>query len=55
MFWPPLDWTNLYRDLDWKHGWISPIKPASFSGGGGALGAALLPFLDALLPPPVAG
>lgn len=31
--------------------WISPIKPASFSGGGVALGAALLPFLNALLPP----
>ena len=31
--------------------WISPMKPASFSGGGVALGAALLPFLHALLPP----
>jgi hypothetical protein len=27
------------------------MKPASFSGGGVALGAALLPFLHALLPP----
>ena len=35
--------------------WISPMKPASFSGGGIALGAALLPFLDTLLPPPAAG
>lgn len=35
--------------------WISPIKPASFSGGGIALGAALLPFLDTLLPQPAAG
>lgn len=34
--------------------WISPMKPASFSGGGVALGAALLPFLNTLLPP-VAG
>ncbi len=31
------------------------MKPASFSGGGIALGAALLPFLDTLLPPPAAG
>ena len=32
--------------------WISPMKPASFSGGGVALGAALLPLLNTLLPPP---
>ncbi|EJT02501.1 hypothetical protein RCCGE510_28411 (plasmid) [Rhizobium sp. CCGE 510] len=31
--------------------WISPMKPASFSGGV-ALGAALLPFLNTLLLPP---
>ena len=31
--------------------WISPMKPASFSGGGVALGAAFLPFLNTLLPP----
>lgn len=35
--------------------WISPIKPASFSGGGIALGAALLPFLNTLLPPAAGG
>jgi predicted NBD/HSP70 family sugar kinase len=35
--------------------WISPLKPASFSGGGIALGAGLLPFLNTLLPPPAAG
>ncbi|MBX4998837.1 ROK family transcriptional regulator [Rhizobium lentis] len=29
--------------------WISPMRPASFSGGGVALGAALLPFLNTLL------
>ncbi len=27
--------------------WISPIRPASFDGGGIAIGAALLPFFDA--------
>ncbi|ARQ14496.1 transcriptional regulator protein (plasmid) [Rhizobium etli] len=31
--------------------WISPMRPASFSGGV-ALGAALLPFLNTLLLPP---
>jgi predicted NBD/HSP70 family sugar kinase len=35
--------------------WISPIRPASFDGGGIAIGAALLPFFDALLPSPSAG
>jgi len=35
--------------------WISPIRPASFDGGGIAIGAALLPFFDALLPSPTAG
>ena len=35
--------------------WISPIRPASFNGGGIAIGAALLPFFDALLPSPTAG
>jgi predicted NBD/HSP70 family sugar kinase len=32
--------------------WISPIRPASFSGAGIAMGAALLPFFDVLLPSP---
>ena len=35
--------------------WISPIRPASFDGGGIAIGAALLPFFDALLPSPTVG
>jgi predicted NBD/HSP70 family sugar kinase len=35
--------------------WISPMKPASFSGGGIALGAALLPFLNTLLPSAAGG
>jgi predicted NBD/HSP70 family sugar kinase len=35
--------------------WISPIRPASFDGGGIAIGAALLPFFDALLPSPSVG
>ncbi|PDT00312.1 transcriptional regulator [Rhizobium chutanense] len=35
--------------------WISPMKPASFTGGGVALGAALLPFLNTLLLPPASG
>jgi predicted NBD/HSP70 family sugar kinase len=34
--------------------WISPIRPASFAGGGIAIGAALLPFFDQLLPSPLA-
>jgi predicted NBD/HSP70 family sugar kinase len=34
--------------------WISPIRPASFSGAGIAVGAALLPLFDLLLPSPVA-
>lgn len=34
--------------------WISPILPASFDGGGIAIGAALLPFFDTLLPSPMA-
>jgi predicted NBD/HSP70 family sugar kinase len=32
--------------------WISAIRPATFSGAGIAIGAALLPFFDALLPSP---
>jgi hypothetical protein len=31
------------------------MKPASFSGGGIALGAALLPFLNTLLPSAAGG
>lgn len=34
--------------------WISPIRPASFAGGGIAVGAALLPLFDQLLPSPMA-
>ena len=34
--------------------WISPIRAASFPNGGIALGAALLPFFDQLLPSPMA-
>jgi predicted NBD/HSP70 family sugar kinase len=33
--------------------WMSSIRPASFDAAGIALGAALLPFFDLLLPPPV--
>jgi hypothetical protein len=32
---------------------MSSIRPASFDAAGIALGAALLPFFDLLLPPPV--
>jgi predicted NBD/HSP70 family sugar kinase len=32
--------------------WISAIRPATFQGAGIAIGAALLPFFDALLPSP---
>jgi len=32
--------------------WISAIRPATFPGAGIAIGAALLPFFDALLPSP---
>jgi predicted NBD/HSP70 family sugar kinase len=32
--------------------WISSIRPATFPGAGIAIGAALLPFFDALLPSP---
>jgi predicted NBD/HSP70 family sugar kinase len=35
--------------------WISPIRPGSFPGAGIALGAALLPFFETLLPSPLAG
>ena len=34
--------------------WISPIRRTSFAGAGIAIGAALLPFFDVLLPAPVA-
>ena len=34
--------------------WMSPIRPASFAGAGIAVGAALLPFFELLLPPPAA-
>jgi len=34
--------------------WISPIRPATFPGAGIAIGAALLPFFDTLLPSPMA-
>lgn len=33
--------------------WMSSIRPTSFDAAGIALGAALLPFFDSLLPPPV--
>ncbi len=32
--------------------WISPIRRTSFDGAGIAVGAALMPFFDVLLPPP---
>jgi predicted NBD/HSP70 family sugar kinase len=32
--------------------WISPIRPTSLAGAGIAVGAALLPFFDSLLPAP---
>jgi predicted NBD/HSP70 family sugar kinase len=32
--------------------WISPIRPTTFAGAGIAIGAALLPFFDQLLPQP---
>jgi len=35
--------------------WISPIRPASFPQAGIALGAAMLPFFDLLLPPVMPG
>ena len=34
--------------------WFSPLRPASFSGAGIAIGAALLPLFDLLLPSPMA-
>ncbi|MEO8882669.1 MAG: winged helix-turn-helix transcriptional regulator [Devosia sp.] len=34
--------------------WISPMRPASFAGAGIAVGAALLPLFDLLLPSPMA-
>ncbi|WDR03508.1 ROK family protein [Devosia algicola] len=33
--------------------WLSPVEPATFSKGGIALGAALLPYFDRLLPSPL--
>jgi predicted NBD/HSP70 family sugar kinase len=34
--------------------WIPPVRPASFPGAGIALGAALLPLIELLLPSPMA-
>jgi predicted NBD/HSP70 family sugar kinase len=34
--------------------WISPIRPTTFPGAGIAIGAALLPFFETLLPSPLA-
>jgi len=34
--------------------WISPMRPASFAGAGIAVGAALLPLFERLLPSPMA-